>query len=310
MEKKYELGEAEFKQNEKGKRITVHRIRALRSFADVHEGDYGGFVSTEMNLSHDGNCWIYDDAMVTDVAIVSENAVVRHNARISGGARISGRAMIYEAALITGQSVVMDAAKVRGLSTITGTVMITDNAMIKDSSSLYDNVCVSGSAMVCGLACIKENANISGNAVVSSSVISGRAVITDNVFVEDNSNITGVVTVSGSVFLKHSVVFGPSSICIWGRRATIIDGNIQDNRQYLSVGPYYGIHGVFYITFYRAVKKSNKPFIQIGFNNGVKYGSLRKFKRRLKSGDCTPFNANEKKLVKALLKFADLYINK
>ena len=38
-----------------GKHI-LHRIRALRDFGDVKAGDLGGFIESEGNLSHDGEC--------------------------------------------------------------------------------------------------------------------------------------------------------------------------------------------------------------------------------------------------------------
>lgn len=55
---------------------TLHRIRALRSFADVKTGDLGGWIESEKNLSHDGNCWVYDNARVSDDARVFGNALV------------------------------------------------------------------------------------------------------------------------------------------------------------------------------------------------------------------------------------------
>lgn len=38
--------------------IKAYRIQALRSFGNVKEGVIGGYVSSEKNLSHDGNCRI------------------------------------------------------------------------------------------------------------------------------------------------------------------------------------------------------------------------------------------------------------
>lgn len=43
---------------------TLYRIEALRDFANVKKGDKGGFVESEKNLSHEGNCRVYDDACV------------------------------------------------------------------------------------------------------------------------------------------------------------------------------------------------------------------------------------------------------
>ena len=44
----------------------LHRIRALKDFGDVKKGDLGGYVEKENNLSHYGNCWIYDNAKAMD----------------------------------------------------------------------------------------------------------------------------------------------------------------------------------------------------------------------------------------------------
>lgn len=38
---------------------TLYRIKALRDFADVTKGDYGGYIQNYRNLSQDGTCWIY-----------------------------------------------------------------------------------------------------------------------------------------------------------------------------------------------------------------------------------------------------------
>ena len=78
--KKYELTEETIKINENQ---TLYRIKALRDFGDVKAGDLGGFVESEKNLSHEGDCWISNDAKVYDFA------------RISGSARISGTAEVF-----------------------------------------------------------------------------------------------------------------------------------------------------------------------------------------------------------------------
>lgn len=56
----------------------LHRIKALKSFSDVEEGDLGGYVEKEDNLDHSGN------------ARVSGDARVYGNAWVSGDARVSG----------------------------------------------------------------------------------------------------------------------------------------------------------------------------------------------------------------------------
>lgn len=41
---------------------TLHRIRALKDFLDVHKGDLGGYVETENNLDQIGDAWVYGNA--------------------------------------------------------------------------------------------------------------------------------------------------------------------------------------------------------------------------------------------------------
>lgn len=42
----------------------LYRIKALTFFSDVKEGDLGGWIEKEENLSQEGNTWVYGNAMV------------------------------------------------------------------------------------------------------------------------------------------------------------------------------------------------------------------------------------------------------
>ena len=55
---------------------TLKRIVALRDFGDVKVGDKGGFLEKEENLSHDNDCWVYDEARVYGEARVCDEARV------------------------------------------------------------------------------------------------------------------------------------------------------------------------------------------------------------------------------------------
>ena len=72
---------------------TLYRIKALRDFGDVKAGQLGGWVEKESNLSHEGNCFVYDDAEVWNDAKVTENAIVKGNSKVSGS-------MVYGLSLI------------------------------------------------------------------------------------------------------------------------------------------------------------------------------------------------------------------
>ena len=69
---------------------TLHRIVALKDFAGVENGDKGGWIENENNLSQYGNAWVYGDAMVYG------NAQVYDNARVFGRAEVFGIAMVYD----------------------------------------------------------------------------------------------------------------------------------------------------------------------------------------------------------------------
>ena len=58
MEKKYELTDEIL---EVGGRV-LHRINALRNFGNIKQGEIGGWIENEDNLSHCGDCWVYGDA--------------------------------------------------------------------------------------------------------------------------------------------------------------------------------------------------------------------------------------------------------
>ena len=64
--------------------IVLHRIVAMRDFGKIKKGDKGGWVESTNNLSHDDNCWIYDEAKVYGEAQVYDNAQVRDNATVAG----------------------------------------------------------------------------------------------------------------------------------------------------------------------------------------------------------------------------------
>ena len=104
MEKKYELLVGDCLRA--GDR-TVYRIRALRDFGDVRRGDLGGYVESEDNLSHFGQCWVYDAAQV-----YGDDAVVRDNGRVRGCAWVMG--VVEGDAVVDDQAIVVEGARIGG----------------------------------------------------------------------------------------------------------------------------------------------------------------------------------------------------
>lgn len=137
--KKYELTERTIEDRDSdGRTVVVHRIRSLRNFkitkwvrgkkvvSEVKIGDLGGFIEKEENLSHRGDSWVDDIAIVFGDAEVSENAWV------------GGYSLIFDKAKITGNAKVRD-------SKICGQAEIRDNAIVDNAKSK-----IKGSALVYG----------------------------------------------------------------------------------------------------------------------------------------------------------------
>lgn len=141
MDRKYELLKDNYI-NYEGK--ILYRIRALRDFSNVKAGDVGGYVQSEDNLSHKGDCWVYYNAKVFNSAKIHDNAKVRGNAQIYGDAEVFGSARIH------------------------------GNAKIYDEAGIFDNATVFENARVCNNARIKYNARVYGNAKIERDTIIGQ----------------------------------------------------------------------------------------------------------------------------------------
>ena len=147
---------------------TIFRIKAIKSFSYVKEGDLGGFIEKEKNLSVEGNCWIYDNAYV------SGNARVYDNARIYDNARVGGTACIY------------DDARVYCNAHVYGNAGISDNVSISNNARIYENASISGNAKIYGYANVSGNAAVYGDAhICDDAIICGNAIIKGKAILKD-----------------------------------------------------------------------------------------------------------------------------
>jgi hypothetical protein len=119
---KYKLTDETIEHNGK----TLYRIQALKDFGDVKAGDLGGYIESERNLSHDGNCWISHTARVFDNALVSHDSWVFDNAQIFDNALVSHDSWVF------GNAKVFDNAKALDNTWIFGNARVHGNAQIKD----------------------------------------------------------------------------------------------------------------------------------------------------------------------------------
>lgn len=112
----------------------LHQIKLIEPLCGMEAGTLGGYVESYSSLSHDGDCWIYDDACVYGEGFVSGDA------KVSGNARISGGAFVYESAEISGN------AEIEGTVFIRGSVRIGENAKIKSEEN--DSIHLTGCEVI------------------------------------------------------------------------------------------------------------------------------------------------------------------
>ena len=189
VKKKYELTSETIEFNG----ITLHRIKALKDFSYVKEGDLGGWIEKEDNLSQIDDAWIggnakvFGDAQVYDYAQVFCDAEVYGNAQVygnaevydnvgicgdaivCGNARVFGDAQVYDCAIIHGNAaiyenahicehtIVRDCARIYGASKIYGNTIVSDNAKVFENAEVCGNAEVFGNAEICGDAVVKNN---------------------------------------------------------------------------------------------------------------------------------------------------------
>ena len=110
---------------------TLYRIHAIRTFGDIQEGTLGGYIENENNLSHDGNCWVYDNAKVYGMSMVLDNAIVMNDTIIEGNSFVSDNAKVCGHAKISDASV-GDYARVGGRASVLHNSMVYGYARMQD----------------------------------------------------------------------------------------------------------------------------------------------------------------------------------
>lgn len=165
MEKKYEILKDQ-SINLNGH--TLYRIKLLKEISGVSPDTLGGFIESEDNLSHKGDCWIAGNAAVYD------NSKVTDNAWVGGSARIYGNSVIHKNCSIVGSPRIIN-SEIRGNSRVSGEAII-------NNSSLHNYTSVTGNAelyyaRIYGLSTVKDFATVSNTDIEGDACISGKVWI-------------------------------------------------------------------------------------------------------------------------------------
>ena len=133
MEKKYILTE---EAKEVGGHI-LHRIQAMRDFGGVQKGNLGGWVESEENLSHDGDCWIFGNGEVYGNGRVSGNGKVFDNGKVYGNGKVSDDGWVFGDGKVFGNGEVYGNGKVSDDGWVFGNAKIGFNAYISSPRSYF-----------------------------------------------------------------------------------------------------------------------------------------------------------------------------
>jgi len=116
----------------------LYQIKALRDFSDVKKGDLGGYVRCEDNLSHDGNCWVYDQASVMDNGSLEDNATMTDNARMEHNAKM------------------LNNSSMKGFSKMLNNAKLIDNAKMSENSMMVGYTLIGWDTKLSGCMCITD----------------------------------------------------------------------------------------------------------------------------------------------------------
>lgn len=146
----------------------LHRVVALRDFADVKEGDISGWVEDEYVIDWYDESWVYRNAMVVGWAMrLTKNSKVKHHAIVHGhGCHIIGSTIISNARVI-GCNV--EDAEIGGDATVTTICKhfsAADRPLVGDDdwhTEIGDNAFIEmdGGSRICGK--FRDNTKIIGH---------------------------------------------------------------------------------------------------------------------------------------------------
>ena len=120
--------------------IKLYRIQALKTFTKpggynpvVHVGELGGYVESEVNLSQEGTCWLFDRARVKDGGKVLDDAIVYDKCLVSKNSIVRGGSVVGGHCFITNQSVIID-------SRLEGNVIVNGHSTVHSGAYLYGEI--------------------------------------------------------------------------------------------------------------------------------------------------------------------------
>ena len=165
----------------------------LKQIVRLGDGEIGGWIECEDNLSQDGRCWVDSTSMIYG------------HVKVSGNVLVECVSVVRDDAVVTGACVVCNKSTVQGRAKVNGYVHL-DNTFVADSTEI-SGYCFFYDSKVRGFAKVSEHvycksATINGYSRISGNVtIKKGAVVTDFSDVGDNVTIGARSKLSGCAFV-------------------------------------------------------------------------------------------------------------
>ena len=130
----------------------VFRIQAIKDFSDVTCDTLGGYISSEYNLSQEGDCWVYGEAIVRGRATVRKDAKVMDHATLFDWSSISDNAVMSDHSNASDNAMIYGNAKMFGWSRAYNNSEVFGDAVLKDQVRVFLDAWVYGELEVSGKA--------------------------------------------------------------------------------------------------------------------------------------------------------------
>ena len=226
--RKYELTNISMEFGER----TLYRIRALRDFSDVKKGDLGGWVSSEDNLSQEGDCWIYNEAKCMDSAKIYDNSTMYDYSEM------------YDYSIMRGDSEMHNYTEMHDYSKMYSYSKMYDNAEMHDNSKMYGNSTMYGNSMMCGNSRMFDYSEMfDDSAMYGNSTMNGYSIMFGNSELYDDSEMHGRSRMYGDSILKdEEKLYGEliskvdKFIDISNPKGEMVTGVLKDGEVLFNVG--------------------------------------------------------------------------
>ena len=111
--------------------------KTLKRVVRIEDNLVGGWIESEHNLSHDGNCFVFDNAIVMDDARVIDNAIVKDFGVIMNNGLVKDNGVVKDCGLVKDNGVVKDYCIVKGNALILNNMVVSKGDIISDNNILY-----------------------------------------------------------------------------------------------------------------------------------------------------------------------------